>query len=108
MTPLRQKMIQGMTLAGISEASQKIYIGNVRTFLRHVRTDPEQVTEQQLTDYFVLRLKSPLGTFVTHRAALFRLFRDTLQRPWSLFQKKYVIPSSFVSLTHCRTSESAP
>jgi len=108
MTPLRQQMIQYMTLAGVSEGSQDIYIGNVRTFLRHVKTPLEQVTEQQLTDYLLLRQKSARGTFTTSRAALTFLFRDTLSRPWAIFQKKCDIPGSFVSPTPCRMSESAP
>jgi len=34
-------------MPGLSETSQTTYIGNVRTFLRHVKTPLEQVTEQQ-------------------------------------------------------------
>jgi len=107
MTPLRQQMIQDMTLAGVSEASQSIYIGNVRTFLRHVKTPLEQVTEQQVTDYLLFRQQSARGTFTTYRAALTFLFRDTLSRPWALFQKKCAIPGSFGSPTPCRMRESA-
>lgn len=107
MTPLRQQMIRDMSLAGISEASQRIYIAAIRSFLQHVRTAPEQVTEQQLTDYLLFRQQSPRGTFVTHRAALLRLFRNTLQRPWALFQKKSAIPDRFVSPMPCRTNRSA-
>lgn len=107
MTPLRQQMIRTMSLAGLSEATQKNYIGLVRRFLNHVRTIPEQVTEEQLAGYFLFCQKSPHGTFVTRRAALCLLFRDTLQRPWPLFQKKCAAPSSFASPRPCRTSRSA-
>jgi len=100
-------MIRYMTLAGVSESSQNIYIGNIRTFLRHIKTPPEQVTEQQVTDYLLFRQRSSRGTFTTYRAALNFLFRDTLSRPWALFQKKCAIPGSFASPTPCRMNESA-
>ena len=95
-------------MPGLSETSQTTYIGNVRTFLRHVKTPLEQVTEQQFTDYILLRQRSACGTFATYRAALTFLFRDTLRRPLGIFQKKCDIPSSFAFPTPCRMRQSAP
>ena len=56
-TALRQRMVQDLQLAGLSERTQEAYLRAVRQLAEHFHTPPDRLSEQQLRDYF-LHLKN--------------------------------------------------
>ncbi len=52
MTELRQRMITDMKLHGLAPSTQKVYAKAVERLARHYGRSPEQLSEQQLRDYF--------------------------------------------------------
>ncbi|MBV8146029.1 MAG: site-specific integrase [Gammaproteobacteria bacterium] len=56
-TALRQRMHQDLQLAGLSERTQEAYLRAVRQLADYFHTPPDQLSEQQVRDYF-LHLKN--------------------------------------------------
>jgi hypothetical protein len=56
-TSLRQRMLQDLQLAGLSQRTQEAYLRAVRQLADHFRTPPDRLSEQQVRDYF-LHLKN--------------------------------------------------
>ncbi len=52
MTELRQRMTADMKLHGLALGTQKVYLNAVRRLAGHYRRSPDQLSEQQLRDYF--------------------------------------------------------
>lgn len=44
-SPLRQRMLQDLQLAGLSERTQEAYIRTVRQMAAHFRQSPDELTE---------------------------------------------------------------
>jgi hypothetical protein len=90
MSPLRVRMIEDMTLAGLAEGTQKIYIQAVRRLAAHYRRSPDQLSEQEVRGYLLgLRQRGVArGTFKTGQYGLRFLFHRTLDRAWGLFGEK--------------------
>jgi integrase/recombinase XerD len=86
MSTLRQKMIQDLQLAGLSEGTQERYVRLVRQLADHYHTPPDQLTEKQLREYF-LYLKNQkryaAGTLRGVYAALKFFYTKTAPREWS-------------------------
>jgi site-specific recombinase XerD len=86
MSTLRQKMIQDLQLAGLSEGTQERYVRLVRQLADHYHTPPDQLTEKQLREYF-LYLKNEkryaAGTLRGVYAALKFFYTKTAPRAWS-------------------------
>ena len=82
MLPLRARMIEDMTLAGLAVGTQKIYIQSVRS--------PDQLSEEEVRTYLLdLRQRGVArGTFKTGQYGLRFLYRHTLGRTWGLFGEK--------------------
>ena len=53
MTYLRQRMIEDMQLRGLAERTQEAYVGAVRQFAGHYNRSPDQITEEELRQYFL-------------------------------------------------------
>lgn len=91
MASLRELMIGDMILAGFKPGTQRNYLRQVELLAGHYMTPPDQLTEQQVRDYFLyLREEKQVsrGSFQQARAAIRFLFYATLDRDWSLFSKK--------------------
>jgi integrase/recombinase XerD len=52
-TALRQRMLQDLQLAGLSERTQESYLRAVRKLSEHFHTPPDRLSEQQVRDYFL-------------------------------------------------------
>jgi len=52
-TPLRQRMIEDLQLRGMSERTQELYVRAVRQLAEHYHKSPDQITEEELRDYFL-------------------------------------------------------
>ena len=90
MTPLRKRMIDDMTLAGLSERTQTLYLQAVQALSVHYQVPPDELCEEDVRRYLLLICKrgAARGTFkICHYGVQF-LFRETLNRPWPLFTKK--------------------
>src|SRR5436309_514616 len=53
MTPLRQRMMEDMTLRGFSARTQQSYVAGVAHLARHHGKSPEQISEEELRRYFL-------------------------------------------------------
>ena len=53
MTHLRQRMIEDLQLRGLSEKTQKAYVRAVRQLAEHSAKSPDQITEEELRQYFL-------------------------------------------------------
>ena len=53
MTPLRQRMIEDMQLRGFSARTQECYVAAVRQLAQHYHRSPDQLTEENLRQYFL-------------------------------------------------------
>jgi hypothetical protein len=51
MTPLRLRMIEDMTLAGLAAGTQAIYLQAVRRLAAHYRRSPDQLSEDEVRAY---------------------------------------------------------
>ena len=90
MSPLRQRMIDDMKLAGLSPTTQAIYIKAVRGLAGHYRRSPDGLSEEEVRAYLLAMRKSGAarGTFKANHYGIQFLYRDTLNRDWALFSKK--------------------
>lgn len=89
-SPLRQRFIKDMALAGLTDGTQEAYIDIIIKFVQHCGNVPPQLmTEQQVEQYIDERLATVArGTFQVEFAALKSLFYRTLGRDWAIFTKK--------------------
>lgn len=53
MTPLRQRMIDDMQLKGLSASTQQGYLNAVRRLAEHYHRSPDQLSEEDLRQYFL-------------------------------------------------------
>ena len=89
-SPLRQRFIDDMDLAGHMPGTQETYL---RAVLRCVQgcgnISPERISEEQLETYIRQRRREVArGTFQTEFNGLKHLFYRTLGREWNIFTKK--------------------
>jgi len=86
MTELRRRMIEDLQLRGMSERTQEMYVRAVRQLAQHVHKSPDQITEEELRQYF-LHLKnvkqySRSATTIALCGIKF-FFEHTLKRQWT-------------------------
>ena len=85
MKPLRQQMLEEMQLQGLSPGTQECYISAVRRLAAHYRKPPDELSEEELRDYFLYLMNekqlSSSSCKVAHYAIRF-LYVQTLKRPW--------------------------
>jgi hypothetical protein len=83
-------MIEDMTLAGLSPATQTAYIKAVRGLAARYHRSPDRVSEEEVRSYLLgMRERGVArGTFKTSHYGIQFLFRNTLNRAWALFSKK--------------------
>lgn len=87
MTPLRQRMLEDMQLRGLSVLTQQRYLQAISLLARHYNTSPDQLTEEELRQYFLyLRNEKQVArsTSTVALCAIKFLFEQTLQRPWPI------------------------
>ena len=92
-SPLRQRMIRDMELAGLAGGTQQTYIGAVVKLQDHYRIRPDRLSEKQVQQYvFWLRDEKRVakGTFQANWHGLKFFYYRTLGVDWSLFTRKKV------------------
>lgn len=91
-SPLRQRLLDDMELAGHAENTKKNYIQVIVHIQKHFGgISPDRLAEGQVRSYILwLREKYSRGAFQTHFYALQFFYRDCLGFPWGLFGTKRV------------------
>ncbi len=86
---IKEQFIRDMQVAGLAKSTQKTYLSLANAFFRHYWSNPEDITEQDVQDYFILQRERDMShkTFHVLRYTLEFLFTNTLQRDWPLFKK---------------------
>jgi integrase/recombinase XerD len=88
MTELRQRMIQDMQLHGLLPSTQAVYVQAVKELAAHYRLPPDQLTEEQVRQFFLhlsQERKLAPSTLRVHLFAIKFFYRMTLKRPWQVF-----------------------
>ena len=96
MTPLRRRMIEDMTLAGMSQGTQGTYLSAIKQLAVFYKRSPEDLSEAEVGVYLrdlIETRHAARGTFQTARFAIRFLFGNTLQRDWALLKKSCACPS---------------
>ena len=85
MTELRRRMIQDMELRGLAPGTQQTYAEAIKNLALHYRRSPDQLSEQEIREFFVYLTKTRHLAPSTLRVYLFAvkfLFQRTLNRTW--------------------------
>ena len=113
MTPLRQRMIDDMRLAGFAERTRDVYIQAVRRLASHYMRSPDVLSEEEVRAY-LLHLRDERGiargTFKTNHGGIRFLYSRTLDREWPLFSQKnaFAHPESSACRPRSPMPRSAP
>ena len=87
MTPLRQQIIEDMTVRNLAPTTQATYVHQISMFARHFDCSPEKLGPEQIRSYQVyLAMDKQLApsSISTAVAALRFLYNVTLQKHWVL------------------------
>jgi len=99
-SPLRQRFIDDMTLAGLCAGTRKSYIGVVSALQNHAGYRPDRLSEAYVRRYLLYlreEKKVAKGTFQSIYCGLKFFYYRTLNLDWSLFtKKKFVFPTRSV------------
>jgi integrase/recombinase XerD len=85
MTPLRERMLADLQLRGYSNATQMAYVRAVRQLAAYYDKSPDQITEEELRQYFLyLRNEQGLGSSSLGVAmcGIKFFFEHTLRQTW--------------------------
>jgi integrase/recombinase XerD len=89
MTPLRQKMMEDMQLRGLSARTQATYVRVVRQLAEYYRKPPDQLSQEELRQYF-LYLKNDKhasrSSCTQALSGLKFLYEQSLQREWPILE----------------------
>ena len=86
MTELRKRMIECLQLRGLSERTQEAYVRAVRQLSEHYHKSPDQITEEELRQYFLFikNVKQyARGTSTVAICGIKFFFERTLNRQWT-------------------------
>jgi integrase/recombinase XerD len=100
MTQLRHRFIEDLQLLGKAERTQQAYVRAVRQLADHVNTPPDQLSEEQIRQYFlsVTNVKHWSPSTITQALCAIKTFVTvTLQREWRILdlirpQKAQTLP----------------
>lgn len=85
MTPLRQRMLEDLRLRGFALKTQEAYLGAVRQLAAHYHKPPDQISEEELRQYFLYltQVKQVAPSTCTIALTGIKFFyQHTLQRDW--------------------------
>ena len=88
MTQLRQRMLADMQLRGLAPKTQDSYLRAVRQLAQHYGKSPDQITEEELREYFLYLKNEKQASRSACTVAMCGIkffYERTLQRPWRLF-----------------------
>jgi len=85
MTALRERMIEDLQLHGLSNNTQVSCVRSVRFLAEYYRKPPDQITEEELREYFLFLIKErrvPPSTFRIALCGIKFFYEHTLQKHW--------------------------
>ena len=86
-SPLRQRMIEDMTVRNFAPGTQDIYVGQVSLFARHFGKSPEQLGPEEIRAYQIYLAEErrvSVGTRIVAVSDLRFLYAVTLRRDWTV------------------------
>jgi site-specific recombinase XerD len=86
-SPLRQRMIEDMTVRNFAPNTQESYLSQVSLFARHFGKSPEQLGPEEIRAYQIYlaeKRKVSVGTRILAVSALRFFYAVTLQRDWTV------------------------
>ncbi len=84
----RERMLQDMTLNGLSGNTQKRYIKSVRKLSRYYKRSPEQISEEEVRDFIIYLIKESGLAPDTIRVTFYGIkffYQKTLGLEWKIF-----------------------
>ena len=87
MTALRQRMIEDLQLRGLAQETQDHYLRAVRQLAEHYGKPPDQLSEEQVREYFLYLKqvkKVASSTFGVYLAGIKFFYERTLGRDWPI------------------------
>ena len=107
MSPLRTRMIDDMTLAGLALGTRQAYTQAVRRLAARYRRSPDQLSEEEVRGYLLeLRQQGAArGTFKIGLYGLRFFYHHTLDRDWDLFGKKRLVVPGQKRLPHALSED---
>jgi site-specific recombinase XerD len=85
MTPLRERMLEDLRLRGLSSRTQEAYVGAVRQLAAHYHQPPDQLSEEDLRQYFLyltdVKHVAPSTLSIALSGIKF-FYQHTLRRDW--------------------------
>jgi len=88
MTELRKRMIECLQLRGLSERTQEAYTRAVRQLSEHYHKSPDQITEEELRQYFLYLMNVKQYSRPTMTIAICGIrfvYQQALNRNWNIF-----------------------
>jgi len=89
MSNLRERMLHDMQLHGYANRTQEVYLWSVKKLQQHYQLSPDQISEDQLRDYFIFRQNisrwAP-GTMKIAYAGIKFFYTFTLKRDWTILK----------------------
>jgi integrase/recombinase XerD len=85
MTALRHRRREDLQLRGLAPRTQQCYVQAVHQLAQHYRRAPDQLSEEELRQYFLFLLNEKQvaeRTFRIHLYGIKFFYEITLQRPW--------------------------
>ena len=86
MTPLRQRMLEDMSIRNLAENTQQSYVQQVSSFARYFACSPEAMGPEKVREYQVHLVEdcklAPSSISIAVSALRF-LYKVTLKQPWS-------------------------
>jgi len=89
MSTLRQKMIEDLQLCGLSARTQESYLQTVSQLARYYHKAPDQISEEELRQYFLYLKNERHLSRSTQTLALCGIkffYEHTLERPWHFLE----------------------
>jgi integrase/recombinase XerD len=86
-SPLRQRMMEDMQLRGLSERTQQSYVEAVRQLAEYYGKSPDQISEEELRQYFIYlkqEKRCARSTCIVALSGIKFLYEQTLQQEWPL------------------------
>ena len=87
MTVLRERMLEDLQLHGLAKSTQNLYVQAVRQLAKYCRKPPDQITEEELRQYFLYltQVKKIAPSTLTVAVCGIRFFYEhTLHRQWTI------------------------
>ena len=90
MNTLRRRMVEDLPRRGLAPRTQQCDVAAVHQLAQHYRRAPDQLSEAEIRQYFLVLLHAKQvaeGTFRLHLYGIRFCFETPLKRPWPVFER---------------------